>query len=347
MGTTMTTTISDEGRNVKGGRGKQIKCTTSTTTVEVYQNGEVEVWDPPHSDLGRVSNGYGLFSIDEAWALKDPRSKGDYLGFRLYCDDCQAMRRAPLVIPVGNQAYLNRHRNRKSWYSQTFMTGFVAFVQHDAHESTPPYKNPHHRIMLVARTSYSPVKNMTQDDILEKGNAIYFVSVAWKHNHFVVLYYDILNREVIVYDGLRMPIRNWETQIIGTIKLFGLELNNAKCHCEMHEDWTTVELCQRRTHMSMQIHFEDKTPWTVKLDKSLQQNDGNNCGPIACLKVLELYGFLKEGSIESIGESPGGYRDVVLDYYQGCCIRFDNTLKIERRTTDKMKANHKNNGHLK
>jgi hypothetical protein len=161
----------------KGG-GKQIKCTTSTTTVEVYQNGEVEVWDPPHSDLGRVSNGYGLFSIDEAWALKDPRSKGDYLGFCLYCDDCQAMRRAPLVIPVGNQAYLNRHRNRKSWYSQTFMTGFVAFVQHDAHESTPPYKNPHHRIMLVARTSYSPVKNMTQDDILEKGDATHFVSVA-------------------------------------------------------------------------------------------------------------------------------------------------------------------------
>jgi hypothetical protein len=144
-----------------------------------------------------------------------------------------------------------------------------------------------------------------------------------------------------------MPIRNWETQIIGTIKLFGLELNDAKCHCEMHEDWTTVELCRRRTHMSMQLHFEDKTPWTVKLDKSLQQNDGNNCGPIACLKVLELYGFLKEGSIESIGESPGGYRDVVLDYYQGCCIRFDNTLKMERRTTDKMKANHKNNGHLK
>jgi hypothetical protein len=99
--------------------------------------------------------------------------------------------------------------------------------------------------------------------------------------------------------------------------------------------------------MSMQLHFEDKTPWTVKLDKSLQQNDGNNCGPIACLKVLELYGFLKEGSIESIGESPGGYRDVVLDYYQGCCIRFDNTLKMERQTTDKMKANHKNNGHLK
>ena len=75
----------------------------------------------------------------------------------------------------------------------------------------------------------------------------------------------------------------------------------------------------KRTHKSMQLHFEEKTPWTVRLDKSLQQHDGVNCGPIACLKVLELYGFLKEGSIKSIGESQGGYRDVVVDYYEDCC----------------------------
>ena len=56
------------------------------------------------------------------------------------------------------------------------------------------------------------------------------------------------------------------------------------------------------------------------------------------MKVLELYGFLKEGSIKSIGESQGGYRDVVVDYYQDCCVRFYNALKMERRTTDKMKA---------
>jgi len=344
--TTMTTTILDEGSEDKGGVKEEmttlapvsINTAIEKKAVEVYHNGDVEAWDPAHSDLGKVSNGYGLFSIGEAWALKDPTSKGDYIGFRLYCDNCQAMRGAPLILPVGNQAYFIRLRKKRTWYSQMFMTGFAAFVQHDAHVSTPPYKNLHHRIMLVSRTSYSPVKTLTQDHILEKGDATHFVSVAWKQSHFVVLYYDIVNREVIVYDGLRMWIRNWEMQIVGTIKLFGLELNNAKYRLEMHDDWTTTDKRLKRTHKSMRLHFDEKTPWTVRLDKSLQQHDGVNCGPIACLKVLELYGFLKEGSIKSIGESEGGYRDVVVNYYQDCCVRFDNALKMERRTTDKMKA---------
>ncbi len=33
------------------------------------------------------------------------------------------------------------------------------------------------------------------------------------------------------------------------------------------------------------------------------QGDGVNCGPITCLKVTEIYGFLEVGSIETIGES--------------------------------------------
>jgi hypothetical protein len=47
---------------------------------------------------------------------------------------------------------------------------------------------------------------------------------------------------------------------------------------------------------------------------------------------MELYGFLKEGSIDHIGESPGGYRNAVMDYYQNCCILYYDALKAELRT---------------
>jgi len=47
---------------------------------------------------------------------------------------------------------------------------------------------------------------------------------------------------------------------------------------------------------------------------------------------MELYGFLKEGSIDRIGESPGGYRNAVMDYYQNCCILYYDALKAELRT---------------
>jgi len=88
----------------------------------------------------------------------------------------------------------------------------------------------------------------------------------------------------------------------------------------------------------MELHFDDLTPWMVELDKSYMQSDGINCGPIVCLKVLELYGFLKEGSIERIGDSPGGYRNVVMDYYSNCCVLYQDSLKAEMRTEEKLES---------
>mgnify|MGYP006866423466 FL=1 len=198
-------------------------------------------------------------------------------------------------------------------------------LHHDAHMSVPPFKNPENRIMLVARTSYLPPK--TPNDILHHGNATHLVSVAYNSSHFVVLEYDILNREVIVYDGLRWSIDNWAKQIITTIKLFGFKVHNAKCH-------------QTRKDDTIKLDFNDSSPWMVQLDRSYRQSDGINCGPIACLKFMELYGFLKEGSIDRIGQSPGGYRHAVMDYYQNACIRYYDALKAEMRTkkfTDKPK----------
>ena len=71
------------------------------------------------------------------------------------------------IIPVGNIAYNHHHRNSQAWYSQTFITGFVALVQHNAHMSAAPFMNPHHRIMLVSRTSYSLPKELTFEDTFD------------------------------------------------------------------------------------------------------------------------------------------------------------------------------------
>jgi hypothetical protein len=47
---------------------------------------------------------------------------------------------------------------------------------------------------------------------------------------------------------------------------------------------------------------------------------------------MEIYGFIEAGSIETIGESTSGYRNVVIDYYNYCVRRFDSNLKVEART---------------
>ena len=86
--------------------------------------------------------------------------------------------------------------------------------------------------------------------------------------------------------------------------------------------------------MILEISFDDlkEEPWLVKNEHSYVQGDGVSCGPIACLKLMEIYGFIEVGSIEMIGESARGYRHVVMDYYNECVSRFDNLLKVEVHT---------------
>ena len=87
----------------------------------------------------------------------------------------------------------------------------------------------------------------------------------------------------------------------------------------------------------MELCFDDLgPPWTVVNDISYQQSDGVNCGPIACLKVMELYGIFQKGSIEQIGSKPGGYRYVVMDAYNRLCNQYNSSLKAEFQTGDKL-----------
>ncbi len=85
--------------------------------------------------------------------------------------------------------------------------------------------------------------------------------------------------------------------------------------------------------MVLEISFDDsKEPWHVQNEQSYVQGYGVSCGPIACLNVMEINGFLPVVSIETIGESVCGYRHVVMDYYNECVSRYNDVLKVEIRT---------------
>jgi len=100
------------------------------------------------------------------------------------------------------------------------------------------------------------------------------------------------------------------------------------------DECATKRRPRERRDMTLEISFDDlkEEPWLVKKEHSYVQGDGVSCGPITCLKLMEIYGFIERGSIETIGESARGYRNVVMDYYNDCVSRFDNVLKVEVRT---------------
>jgi len=174
------------------------------------------------------------------------------------------------------------------------------------------------------------------------GSATHFVSVVYNRQHFAVLYYDINGRTVTVFDGLDQKISKWQDHIIHTVKTYGLKPLFCSATCNFREniyvdvdvdDCATKRRPRERKDMTLDISFDDskEESWLVKNEHSYVQGDGVSCGPIACLKLMEIYGFIKGGSIETIGEPARGYRNVVMDYYNDCVRRFDSDLKVEAR----------------
>ncbi len=203
---------------------------------------------------------------------------------RFYCDLCR--RSGTMAIRIPNSLLEHRLWFSSDWYGDNFVAGFAALLQHDAHISIPNYKSSY-RLMMV----FTPYPNKPVNEILPYGSMTNFVSVVYNRQHFAVLYYDIDERTVTVFDGLNQKISKWQDHIIHTVKTYGLKppLSSATCKFREHvyvdvDKHVTKRRPSERRDMTLEISFDDlkEEPWLVKNEHSYVQGDGVSCGPIAC-----------------------------------------------------------------
>ena len=62
------------------------------------------------------------------------------------------------------------------------------------------------------------------------------------------------------------------------------------------------------------------------------QPDGCNCGPIACMKVMEIFGMVKEGYIERHEDSMEKLRQTVMNYFNQCVTKYKKQLRAQFRS---------------
>jgi hypothetical protein len=283
-----------------------------------------------------LTAGFGAYSIAEAWEWQSQFNRkvenDDCVVARLYCDRCTRSGMPGILIP--NSRYEHELRYSTKWYISGFIAGFAAVIQHDAHITTPKYKNTD-RVLMV----FTPYPNNPVNEILPYGSTTHFVSVVWNRQHYAVLYYNIDKRSVTVFDGLNHDIRKWQDHVIHTVKTYGLKPLFSSATFEFRDKVYVDERVRKRTQletrdMALEIHFDDlkDESWHVQNKQSYVQDDGVSCGPIACLKLIEIYGVLPVGSIETIGESAPEYRHVVMDFYNECISRYNDVFKVEIRT---------------
>jgi hypothetical protein len=117
------------------------------------------------------------------------------------------------------------------------------------------------------------------------------VAVLHKAAHYAVLEIDIHNKKVHVYDGLYRDLNRWLDYVFSAMK-----------HCMMC-DLEAVHLCEadkpksmkvsRLRHARMTIEgyklMVGIHEWRFKRGNFVKQVNPFNCGPIACIKILEMF----------------------------------------------------------
>ena len=200
----------------------------------------------------------------------------NFIHCHLDCPVCSP--KAKYSILIGNNKYIHCYLTSTAWYEYEFVDAFIALVQHSYHTAVPSYKQASINIAMISTPH--PRASITTNEVHQMDGVTHFVSVVLARSHFAVLVYELEEKSVIVYDGLKYPLRIWQHHIVHTLKKYGYQELDATVHVE--------ETRGRGNDQIGELCFNDMyVPWVVCNDPIIEQHDGFNCGPIACWKVLE------------------------------------------------------------
>ncbi len=123
------------------------------------------------------------------------------------------------------------------------------------------------------------------------------------------LYYDLYECTVTVFDRLNMDLRKWEKNIIHTLKTYGIKPLDAKCTAIVTTLTTKDKANKVKIRRVMELTFKSEQhhelswpDWIVTNDLTIIQTNGYNCGPIACIKVIKVFGIIEHKAITGIAK---------------------------------------------
>lgn len=238
----------------------------------------------------------------------------------LYCHKCSAYGESRIV--VGDNDYFLECQRTK-WFDTEFICSFVTLLAHDAHVELPKYSKGTNQVMMI--DCFYPRGVVHPPNVLSYDNrCTHFLLVAYSSSHFAVLDFDILLRTVSIFDGLNLKIDRWQDHVVHTVRQYGLTPLGIEPMITYSVDVTINKSSRQR----IEVQFGEQAPWIVTNTNYLRQKDGHNCGPIACTKVMEVLGYIPEGSIEEMGARPGGWRRLVMNTFADLLSKYDEQLHV-------------------
>ena len=305
---------------------------SSKPDIKSPQNEDNDIFDvymrPPNYECKtRVRQ----ITIKEAWerkrsvtALKKTTTKKkegyNFVYSRLECRECSPHSR---LMSVGDEKYLEACTSTNKWYDTDFISTFCSLVAHDAH--TLPCNYPTTKKLEMIHIPYPD--GIVREHNVKSLNAdkTHLICIAHSNDHYAVLEFDLANSCVHVYDGLNYKLNNWQNHVIYAVKEHGLVPIGSKP--KVTYDSVSEGKSKAQT---LTIKFGDESLcWVVKNSCCTRQKDGYNCGPLACLNVMFIYGCIGSDAIPKMAEKKGGIRGVVVSFFNELLERYNDIMPVD------------------
>jgi hypothetical protein len=179
-------------------------------------------------------------------------------------------------IAVGEPQYYNDLRFISStWFEQDFIRSHTILAAHKAHDPTIQVIHVYYNTEVI--TPKLVVQLPT-----ELKNVLEIISAS---SHFAFFTKNLEENEILIFDGLGYKLNCWIPHAINLFKKCGLIDLDALVHFRCPKQGVDV------IDKILRAKVKDGSTWSLKAGPSFfKQTDGHNCGPLASLKMMEVFG---------------------------------------------------------
>jgi hypothetical protein len=139
------------------------------------------------------------------------------------------------------------------------------------------------------------------------------IAVMHDRSHYGVMEITIASKTITIFDGLSHPILNWTDHILNALKRCKL-VTLGVTHTVTPEDLDLGQTRQTVRSNAYSMNLDTDT-WRLQRGHFISQLDGFNCGPIACMKILELYSLVDALEAQQVYQA-NKVRKVVINYWK-------------------------------
>lgn len=231
-------------------------------------------------------------TVAESWELGITHSNDtndcNFVDAQLHCETCGYYQALPRIA-INDAKYMRRMKFCQDYYRFEFILSFVSHVDNASNAQLP----------FLQVITYENQRLIKDDVIPVPCGHKTIVGIFHSSLHYAIAEVELKSRTITIYDGLFYELPTWYNNVVQLLK---------KCDLIDFETLGADLIPNPKTKLIFEGHRRGRdvvngynlvinsVKWRLIRGTFVVQSDGFNCGPIVCLKVMELFSHLNESS---------------------------------------------------